>query len=165
MRAQTRYRPAARGPPGPLDLQLPVVTARVPEPGSAHRVDPRGGQCAVVRVHGVREPGQNQRPGSVQQQRLLAARPSGQNRSRKDAVDAEHPGGHDRVRARAQPRERVGTGTSGNCAQNFKKFRQEATCGLDRVRTSLEKGPSQNGSEPGPYGSESSQNGSKPAGF
>lgn len=100
LRAQTRYRPAARRPgSGPLDLQLPVVTARVSEPGSAHRVDPWGGQSAVVRVHGVRESGQNQRPSSVQQQWLLAVRPSGQNRSRKDAVDAEHPGGHDEVRA------------------------------------------------------------------
>lgn len=98
LRAEAGHRAAARRPSsGALDLQLSVVVAVISYPGSVHRLNPgrrwptRGRvQSVVVGVDRVREAGgQHHWAASVQQQRLLAARPSGQ-----DAVYAEHPGGH-----------------------------------------------------------------------
>lgn len=78
-------------------MQLSVVVAVIPYPGPVHRLNPGGSgpacgrvQSVVVGVDRVREAGgQHYRAAPVQQQRLLAARPAGQ-----DAVYAEHPGGH-----------------------------------------------------------------------
>lgn len=98
LRAEAGHGAAARGPcRGALDVQLAVVVAIISDPAPAHGLH-RGGhgpargwiQSVVVGVERVRQAGgQHHRAAPVQQQRLLTARPRGQ-----DAVDAEHPGGH-----------------------------------------------------------------------
>lgn len=76
---------------------MSVVVTVISNPGPVHGLNPGGRRSAssrvqsvVVGVDRVREAGgQHHRAAPVQQQRLLAARPAGQ-----DAVYAEHPGGH-----------------------------------------------------------------------
>lgn len=88
---------AGRSSSSTLDVQLPVVVAVISYPRPIHGLNPCGGrstcgrvQSVVVGVDRVRESGgQHHRAAAVQQQRLLAARPAGQ-----DAVYAEHPCGH-----------------------------------------------------------------------
>lgn len=78
-------------------MQLPVVVAIISYSGPVYWLNaggrrPASGwvQSVVVGIDRLREAGgQHYRAAPVQQQRLLAARPSGQ-----DAVYAEHPGGH-----------------------------------------------------------------------
>ncbi len=96
--AEAGHRAAARRTSsGALDMQLSIVVAVISYPGPIHRLNPGGRwpasgrvQSIVIGVDRVRKAGgEHHRPASVQQQRLLAARPAGQ-----DAVYAEHPGGH-----------------------------------------------------------------------
>lgn len=102
-------------------MQLSVVVAVISDPGPVDGLDPggRGAACGrvqsvVVGVDRVREAGgQNHRAAPVQQQRLLAARPAGQ-----DAVDAEHPGGH-----------HTGTGTDCGGVESLKEEEEEEVRG------------------------------------
>ena len=98
LRAEAGHGAAARRTSsGALDVQLSVVVTVISNPGPVHGLNPGGRRSAsgrvqsvVVGVDRVREAGgQHHRAAPVQQQRLLAARPAGQ-----DAVYAEHPGGH-----------------------------------------------------------------------
>jgi len=112
LRAEAGHRAAARRrPSGALHVQLSVVVAVISDPGPVHRLDAGGRrpacgrvQSVVVGVDRVREAGgQHHRAAPVQQQRLLARRPAGQ-----DAVDAEHPGGHHPGERRQETGLRVG---------------------------------------------------------
>lgn len=96
LRAEAGDGAAARRPSGALDVQLSVVVAVISYPGPVHGLNcgGRGSGCGrvqsvVVGVQRVCQAGQHHRAAPVQQQRLLAARPAGQ-----DVVYAEHPGGH-----------------------------------------------------------------------
>lgn len=98
LRAKARHRTAARRTSsGALDMQLSVVVAVISYSGPVYWLNtggrrPTSGwvESAVVCIDRLREAGgQHYRAAPMQQQRLLAARPSGQ-----DAVYAEHPGGH-----------------------------------------------------------------------